>query len=345
MSVKCSCPPSHGLDRNLVDENIKNGLFFVIELKRLSGHQLSSALRCCRKSDKSTNRNVKFSNVRNSSLDSCVKCLLNVLSLCGHALILLTLKLSLLATLQLLLLLLIRAGIEPNLWPDESLSFQVLSQNCRGLTDRDKLIRLVRKIYPRKPSSHISTVSRLQETHLMDKFTLSNSFQGAFVIDDGERSQRGTCILVPASFEICGSSTNGIGSWIIAVVKSKASLQKFVITNIYAPNCHREASNFYQDFFGRLDEGTAELLRQGGSCNVDVTGDFNVVLDPILGATNRTSTRAEQDLATLITNAMSTRELLEALSLTQPNCFTWRRGICLSKLDYIFMSRTLASKV
>ena len=42
---------------------------------------------------------------------------------------------------------------------------------------------------------------------------------------------------------------------------------------------------------------------------------------------------------------MVTRDLIEPSGLCQAACHTWRRGTCLSKLDYVFLSRSICSYV
>ena len=108
----------------------------------------------------------------------------------------------------LVLILLLRQGIEPNPGPvnpvdDSYKGFDLVSQNCRGLTDRNKLIKVLRQIYPSARRSISTTIACLQETHRVDKFAINNFFKGKAVIDDGERNQKGVCILVPESFEVC----------------------------------------------------------------------------------------------------------------------------------------------
>ena len=246
-------------------------------------------------------------------------------------------------------LLLFLGGIEINPGPSNAGSTcRIVSQNCRGLTDRKKLVRILRSLYPsvNKKVSDI-TVACLQETHLIDQFTAGLWFKGSIVVDNGERNQRGVCILVPDSMEVCSKATSGIGRWIISVVRSKNDIlaRKKVIATVYAPNCHRESLIFFQDFFHQLDEATDQLLADGELFDTVITGDFNLVLDYDTGASNRATNRVEQELAMLIRDAMQERELVEPSSFSNGNCFTWRRGTCLSKLDYIFLSRHLSSNI
>ena len=126
--------------------------------------------------------------------------------------------------LKLLLLLLLMGGVElnPGPVPEEEPGFALRSQNCRGLTDRNKLFKLLRQMYPPSKPSSLATISCLQETHCIDKFVLDHYFKGSSVIDNGERNQRGVCILVPDAFEICSSVISGAGRWGIAVIKAKS---------------------------------------------------------------------------------------------------------------------------
>ena len=177
--------------------------------------------------------------------------------------------------------LLVRSGIEPNPGPvpapaqapafNPALgpiragvceSFKIISQNCRGLTDRKKLMQVLRKMFPVKNKLASRSVACLQESHKIDRFTIRNYFKGKAVIDDGERNQRGVCILIPENFEVCSSSISGLGRWAIAVIKDRhANLsQKLVVANVYGPNCHREAIAFYQEFFHSFDEIIEDLV-------------------------------------------------------------------------------------
>ena len=246
-------------------------------------------------------------------------------------------------------ILLILGGIEQNPGPAPqagSSGPSILSQNWRGVTDRKKLLRILKKIYPSRQSSG-KVIACLQETHCIDQFSIDNCFNGQAIVDNGQRNQKGVCILVPDSYEVCSSTVSGIGRWAIGVVKSKdpSKDMKYVTSTVYAPNCHREALVFFQEFFRSLDEVTEDLISQNMVYSIIITGDFNVVLDHQNGASNRLTTVAERTLSAHVMDAMESRGLIETKQLTQGSNFTWRRGACLSKLDYIFLNRPLADKV
>ena len=324
----------------LIAESAVFNHFLVVEWRRARQLSISISLKKT-KADKSSNRSISWFSISPNNRSPAVRSLADRLCI----VLVKYIAATLIATL------LLRGGVEQNPGPINK-EFRLLSQNCRGLTDRKKLIRLLRQVYPNSRGSRGSsslTIACLQETHKVDRFAIANCFKGQAVIDDGERNQRGACILVPESFEVCSSHTSGFGRWAIAVVKPKSSIpgsdHKHVIATIYAPNCHREAIVFYQEFFNSLDDVTDTLVVNGDSFDTIVTGDFNVVLDPNAGASNRLVTRPERELAVLIIDGMESRNLLEPDSFLVKDCYTWRRGTCLSKLDYLFVSSELRNRI
>ena len=255
---------------------------------------------------------------------------------------------------QLIRTLLVRGGVEMNPGPgptsdgDRSFGFQMISQNCRGLTDRKKLVNILRGLYPfSKRMENKVKIACLQETHQIDKFTANLWFRGVTLVDNGERNQRGVAILIPDGFVLTKSRVSGVGRWAVAVVRSKevGVTRSLIVVNIYAPNCHRESIVFFQDLFRIIDDVVEELVVEGVDYDIAMAGDFNVVLDHASGASNRATNRAERELASLICEELITRDLMESKDLCQRNCHTWRRGTCLSKLDYIFLSRSILSNV
>ena len=344
-----------------IDENAKNGLFLCFELSR----QLSSALRrlkakstkifanrCVLKvklfSSKASANRARYRRSKRHDSESNVR-LINRLCYVGLFAASVSIK-------SLILVLLMIGGIEQNPGPFPAVgnregspleSFNILTQNCRGLTDRNKLIKLLRKMYPRSKVIGSQTIACLQEIHRIDRFAVTNCFDGSCVIDDGERNQKGVCILVPEFLEIVNSVVSGVGRWAIATIQPKAQLSphKLIIATVYAPNCHRESINFYQDLFHSLDDVISDLTISNETFEVVICGDFNVVLDPRTGSVNRVSSNLEKDLARLITESMSIRSLSEPTQLKQHQSYTWRRGDCFSKLDYVFASKALIPMV
>ena len=340
--VNVSRSSIRGPDWSIVENGAKIGQFFAVE-GSVSLRQLTPQRSSRSKNNKKDKSNRFYSSLK-SVLNFCLKCIWGVVS------ILMFTK----AYIGLLIRsLLLRGGIEPNPGPDpvrELYGFQLISQNCRGLTDKKKLARLLRNIFPvSKRGINKFMIACLQETHQIDSFTANLWFRGVLVTDNGERNQKGVAILVPDGLEVCQTKVSGVGRWAIAVLKQKnivdASARKLVVANIYAPNCHRESVIFFQEFFHELDNLLDGLVVRDESFELAIVGDFNLVLDPSSGASNRATNNAESELAMLVNDAMCSRNLVEPNELSNGGCHTWRRGICLSKLDYIFLSSNMRPNV
>ena len=242
-------------------------------------------------------------------------------------------------------LLLVCHGVEPNPGPSNTI---VVSQNCRGLTDSAKLISVLKKAYD-KPN--LSKILCLQETHHLNRFALDNHFRGSCVIDNGERAQKGTAILVPDQFTVCLSKVSGRGRWAMAAIKSQLN-DTFgdgvvVVVSIYAPNCHIESQGFFADLFEVIDEFMEDVSMQYGWPQLILAGDFNFVFHPRSDSLNRLSSQNESTLAAYVESNLEERELIDSICFDSlgTDRYTWRRANCCSRLDYIFLSTGLSSQV
>ena len=206
-----------GLDRVVLEDGAKKGLFFAYEGSR-RWSQLTPQRRCWQNVNKrkaKSKLNFRISNIflavylyfwwLLSHESPCIGSLLVVVNV---------------ICIKFIRLLLLRGGIEPNPGPENdknSNGFSLLSQNCRGLTDKKKLAKLLKSIYPlSRRLLNKFTIACLQETHLMDRFTTSIWHRGEIVVDNGERNQKGVCILLPDSYQLCYSKISGLGRWAIA---------------------------------------------------------------------------------------------------------------------------------
>ena len=241
---------------------------------------------------------------------------------------------------------LIRQGIEPNPGP----GLTVTSQNCRGLSDPKKLLRIL-NLLDKSTKIDGKNIVCLQETHVLDSFTLDNHYTGSAVIDNGERNQKGTAILVPTGCRVRSSKISGNGRWAMAFVElptGEGANELHLVVSVYAPNCHRESSTFFQELFDSMDTFGIEAVNdENETFETIIAGDFNCVLNPALDAANRAQPMAEQRLVNIIKGEMEDRLLVDSAFKLQPgsNRFTWRRGNCYSKLDYVIVSASLAQKV
>lgn len=129
----------------------------------------------------------------------------------------------------------------------KQVDFDIITQNCRGLTDQKKAIQVLR-LHQRTRRS--ATISCLQETHYIDRFAIDNAFNGKAVIYYGDRNGKGVVILVPYRFDIQKSAISGEGRWAIVTIRNRScqEAQVVIVATLYAPNCLREALPFYQQF-------------------------------------------------------------------------------------------------
>ena len=261
-------------------------------------------------------------------------------------------------------LLLLRQGIEsnPGPFPDPNAATfksstydgnrngsSIITQNCRGLTEPAKLTALLKKSFG---NPNHAKVLCLQETHQINRFALDNHHRGESVVDNGERGQRGTAILVSEHFKIHLSRTSGNGRWAIAAISDKSSgagvdLRPIVVATIYAPNCHREAVSYFERFFGALDEFVDEVSEQLEWPHLVITGDFNFVFNPDQDSLNRQFSQNESILAAMVESYLDERECIDCICFnsSDKDRFTWRRANCCSRLDYIFVSAGLSSRI
>jgi exonuclease III len=240
--------------------------------------------------------------------------------------------------------LLLIGGIEPNPGHTDNghANYCIITQNCRGLTDKKKATNLLRKLQLGSQCK----IACLQETHVIDPFVVQNFASGRIVLDNGERNQRGTAIVIPSQFSVTHSKVSGVGRWALAACNHTRSGWKLVIASVYAPNDHHESVVFFQNFFLALDDFCYEAEVDANS-QIVVAGDFNFVDCPDYHSVNRVSTNQESNLANIVAAELDDRGLKDTIELLDEDCscYTWRRGICASKLDYIYTTGGLHSSI
>jgi hypothetical protein len=116
---------------------------------------------------------------------------------------------------------------------------------------------------------------------------------------------------------------------------------KFLVVNIYCPNDHKQSINFLEVVYSKILEITNDIP----DCHVVLGGDFNSCMtkDDLL---NRKMSKAEEELTNSIRLNNNICNLIDSYLLvnSQP-AFTWNRGTCYSRLDYIYVSSNLSNKI
>jgi len=177
-------------------------------------------------------------------------------------------------------LLLICGDVESNPGPNElqdrKVIVKLMTQNCRGLVDRDKLRQLLKN----KNSEFKvgKTVLALQETHLMNDLNIS--WSGNYVISASTSPHSAGCITYLNDevrvVEVKQLDDEGHGH-VIAVEGLMNQLT--IIANIYAPvrSLPKQQEVFYRKLIRTLDEMEQKYtLNEPGFV---VLGDFNLPLE------------------------------------------------------------------
>ena len=238
-----------------------------------------------------------------------------------------------------ILILLLRSNIERNPGP-----VKFISVNCRGLSSKVKLLSTIGKLR-KECLKNDEAIIFLQETHLDDVELISNSWEGTVVIRSFfSSSQRGTIIILKGNFKVVALEIDPDGRYcmINATNNQIPEFNSLTLVNIYAPNNHRDS----MIFFSRMFEALARFNESYQDPEIIIAGDFNFVFDEEVDCQNRNVTNDEKRLAEQVSRKLYDMELWDMVQASQDPCnYTWRRESIRSRIDYVFASNLIASKV
>jgi exonuclease III len=234
---------------------------------------------------------------------------------------------------------------------DKSVVIPIITYNCNGLGDKKKLKRLLLKVGPKVEKGAIVL---LQETHLKDTKYFEMLWKHNFESNCISTNSAGVIILYSKEYKITESFHDKQGrNIIIAIEKGDTML---IISNSYFPNDHKEATIFAEEMFLKLLDFQHKFPEHqtisGGDFNVCLNNNDSYLLTwqrsliTINDSLNRNSTTNEKCLADSICSNNKITNLVDAFrSLHKVGGYTWKRGICYSRLDYIFISTPLIAKL
>ncbi len=215
-------------------------------------------------------------------------------------------------------------------------SFSILTYNCNGLGDRKKLKRLLVKLGPIVERGGIIL---LQETHITDTSYLSTIWGNKFESNCNKTNSAGVITLFGKDLEIVEITKDSEGRQLIIVVKNENT--NLIISNSYLPNDHKQSIKFVEELYLKLIEKQHKFPEY----LTIAAGDYNAFLKTN-DSLNRISTKIEKCLAeSIISNNRITNLVDSYRELHNDGGFTWRRGTCYSRLDYIFLSAPLARTI
>jgi exonuclease III len=116
---------------------------------------------------------------------------------------------------------------------------------------------------------------------------------------------------------------------------------KFIVANAYFPNDHKQGVTFAEKMYTKVHEVQAEYPEHV----TFFAGDMNVCLST-KDSINRTGLQSKILLSDIIRNNNKVAELSDVYRSNHDNDgYTWKRGSIYSRLDYIFVSKVLVSKI
>ena len=240
-------------------------------------------------------------------------------------------------------LLLLTQTIEPNPGPPKlpkpdkgPNSFKVVTYNCNGLGNTNKLKRVLLK--SGKIVENYGIVC-LQETHIVNTDYLKIAWKNNFVSNCKTTNAAGVIILFHKQLKLTDKYVDNEGRLIIAVIEDEE--RKIIVSNSYFPNDHKEGIKFAEKLYLQILEKQVNHPEHITIC----TGDYNVCMTN-KDLLNRNSMKSEQTLAANLRENNKLAKMTDAYrAVHQEDGFTWQRGNCYSRLDHIFVSECIKARI
>ena len=232
---------------------------------------------------------------------------------------------------------LIRENVESNPGMNQNKNMlAILTYNCNGLGDPKKLKRL---LYKASSIVDKGCVVFLQETHIVDTSYLSSIWKNKFESNCTSTNSAGVITLYKNSFDLVDCYKDPEGRQLTIVLKDE---DRYIIaTNVYFPNDHKKGLIFAEQVYLKI----LEFQHKYPDNYTLLAGDFNMCLNE-KDYINRKSTVNEKILSeTIILNNITTNLVDTYRVAHDSGGYTWNRGNCYSRLDYVFVSSHLKSNI
>jgi exonuclease III len=226
-----------------------------------------------------------------------------------------------------------RQGVHPNPGPTgntvECQPLKIITYNCRGLRNINKLKRLLLKLDKLITKG---AVVALQETHLIDEKILNTLWRHKYILNCKSTDQKGVALLFSEKYEISKQYIDEEERLI--VVNLKNDLFQMIVANVYCPNDTRENITFLENLFSKLLEFKFEYP----DSYIITMGDMNICV----GEEDALNRKQSQNEKILVKNLVENNKMLKLKDcyrhLQKKDGYTWNRGSCFSRLDYVFVS-------
>jgi exonuclease III len=232
-------------------------------------------------------------------------------------------------------ILLVRQNVERN--PGEKkVNFTVTTVNCNGLGNKVKLQEVLRVSHEIVKKNGIVF---LQETHLTDESYLKQYWKNKYENNGYKTNSAGVTILYPNDFKNIYTFKSNNGRYIITVLESE--LTKLIISTIYCPNDHSVTRDFLEEFYDRL----MTVQEEHPDSYTIIGGDLNTCVTK-LDCKNRIISKSEEEVGRVIEYNNEACGLKDGYRIMHSTGgYTWKRGNCYSRLDYLFISEGLAKNI
>ncbi len=234
-------------------------------------------------------------------------------------------------------LMLIQQSVEINPGPCKARqTIKIITFNTNGLGDKSKLKRLLKKL---EQVVNNGGLALLQELHIVTTDYLKLLWKNKFSSNCVSTNSAGVITLFNNDYEVVDEYSDNDGRALIVAIKIEQN--KYIVVNTYYPYDHKKGLVFSNNLY----EEILRIQQNYPDFDTVYAGDINTCLtaDDCL---NRNRPKIEETLSTMIQENNKVIEVNDANRSKNPTeGFTWRRGECYSRLDYVFLSKALISKV
>ena len=223
-----------------------------------------------------------------------------------------------------------------NMQRTKSGTFDIITYNCNGLAVRDKRRRILQKA---SKITRKGGIVMLQETHITIKDQVQQYFEGKFQLNSYKSNSAGVITLIGDDFEVIYTDKCEKGRSLYMVVERKG--ERLILANVYCPNDHKTSITFVEEVYTKI----LEIINIYPDCHIVLAGDFNSCISEI-DFLNRNKTKIESELTRMVEQNNEVCNLTDSYRhIHNEGGFTWNRGTCYSRLDYIYVSNTLKSRI
>jgi exonuclease III len=235
---------------------------------------------------------------------------------------------------------LLKQGIEKNSGPNihkEKTNLSIRSYNCNGLWNQAKLKRVLTKV---RDEVRNGGIVLLQETHIKDSSIIEMYWKMNFILSCVSTQSAGVLILYSSLYKCHESFKDTQGRFAYGVFEN--DLEKIIVENVYVPCDPTIAIEFMEGVYVKL----YEVMDRHVDAFLIMGGDFNACMNLGVDSLNRNKSLSENRLTDFIKANNDTCGIVDSYRCkVKEGGYTWASGSCQSRLDYIFVSKYLSTRI